>query len=287
MAMICMIAATVTGALWLFLALRYFSDFDRVIDAVDEKDFLLKSCFFVGLGFLKMVHYNINAHKPTKPLKELVALKGRKEGRFHYQVLIGAQISYILTFTPIVFALTALSMEPMVLLIGFGLTGLMVYYPLRDISLKLKARQDGLLLNLPSVESKLALLVRAGMPLREAWKKTAYSAEGVLYDEMRITIDEMQKGGFSELDAYKNFAQRCNQKDIRKLTSMLLQNFEKGNKELAYFLKDMSNEAWETKKNLVVQKGGVAANELLIPTLLIFGGIVAMVVVPIFSGLGL
>ena len=49
----------------------------------------------------------------------------------------------------------------------------------------------------------------------------------------------------------------------------------------------MSDEAWEEKKNRAVQKGGVAANELLIPTILIFMGIVAIVVVPIFSGLGM
>ena len=141
--------------------------------------------------------------------------------------------------------------------------------------------------DLPGVESKLALLVCAGMPLRDAWKKTAYSAEGILYDEMQITIDEMQRGGFTEVEAYQNFAQRCNEKDIRKLTSMIVQNLEEGPGVLAYFLREMSDEAWEEKKNRAVQKGGVAANELLIPTILIFMGIVAIVVVPIFSGLGM
>ena len=35
----------------------------------------------------------------------------------------------------------------------------------------------------------------------------------------------------------------------------MIQNMQKGNSEIAYFLKEMSDEMWEEKKHLVKRKG--------------------------------
>ena len=47
----------------------------------------------------------------------------------------------------------------------------------------------------------------------------------------------------------------------------------------------MSDEMWEEKKHLVKQKGETANSKLLIPTALIFVGILLLVIIPAFSGL--
>ena len=44
-------------------------------------------------------------------------------------------------------------------------------------------------------------------------------------------------------------------------------------------------EAWEQKKQLVKRQGEKAANRLMIPVFMIFGGILVMVIVPIFANL--
>ena len=92
--------------------------------------------------------------------------------------------------------------------------------------------------------------------------------------------------GIMEADAYRNFADRCSVKEVRKFTSLILQNLQKGNEELALFLGDMSTEMWEMKKNEVKQKGEKANSRLLLPVFLIFIGILILILVPVMSGLG-
>ena len=83
--------------------------------------------------------------------------------------------------------------------------------------------------------------------------------------------------------AYRNFAERCNVKEIRKFTSLIIQNLNKGNEELAYFMKDLSDEMWEVKKSQVKQKGEKANTQLLLPMMLILIGILIMVMVPVMQ----
>ena len=102
---------------------------------------------------------------------------------------------------------------------------------------------------------------------------------------MQNTSMEIENG-VMETDAYRNFAERCNVKEIRKFASLIIQNLKKGNEELAYFLKDLSDEMWEVKKNEVKQKGEKANSRLLLPMMLIFIGILIMILVPVFQQMG-
>lgn len=74
-------------------------------------------------------------------------------------------------------------------------------------------------------------------------------------------------------------------KEIRKFSSMVIQGLEKGASELTMFLKDMADELWIEKRNLVKQKGEKANAKLLMPTVIIFIGILFMVMAPVISGL--
>ena len=111
------------------------------------------------------------------------------------------------------------------------------------------------------------------------------TGDRALYQEMRNTSMEIENG-VMETDAYRNFAERCNVKEIRKFASLVIQNLKKGNEELAYFLKDLSDEMWEVKKNEVKQKGEKANSRLLLPMMLIFIGILIMILVPVFQQMG-
>lgn len=62
----------------------------------------------------------------------------------------------------------------------------------------------------------------------------------------------------------------------------MIQNLLKGNEEIAYFLKEMSDEMWEEKKHLAKRKGEAANSKLLIPTVMIFVGILGMIMIPAF-----
>ena len=84
------------------------------------------------------------------------------------------------------------------------------------------------------------------------------------------------------MDAYRNFAERCGIKEIRRFSSTMIQNLQKGTSEVAYYLREMSDEIWEEKKHLVKRKAEAATSKLMAPMVLIFIGILGMVMVPVF-----
>jgi len=124
------------------------------------------------------------------------------------------------------------------------------------------------------------------MVMRDAWKKVALGGERELYKEMQMTVQDLENG-IPEVDAYIGFANRCNVKEIRKFAATLTQNLKKGGSEMTMFLNDMSKEMWETKKMTVKKKGDKAASQLLIPTTIIFVGILILILVPMLASMGI
>lgn len=277
-----MIVATPLVLFWIFLYVRYRSAFHAYTDNLSPKDYKMPELFFVGMGFMHLIHYNLHSRKGRVRIKEISEIKGQKFAEFYYYVIKGATFTYILTLAPLVFILSALSDEPLMLIIGSGLAVLMVRYLEKDINDKLEERRVELLMDLPQVLSKMALLINSGMVMREAWVKVSETGERALYQEMRKASLEMANGA-SDLEAFRNFADRCSVKSVRKVTSTLIQNMQKGNQELSYFLDEMSREMWEEKKNMVRQKGETAGTKLLIPIGMIFIGILILIIVPIFA----
>ena len=87
------------------------------------------------------------------------------------------------------------------------------------------------------------------------------------------------------MQAYQNFADRCALKEMRKFASLVAQGLNKGSADLANFLKEMADEQWAEKRSMVMQKAAKAETKLLIPTILIFVGILILIIVPIFGSL--
>ena len=278
-----MICATPFVLFWLFLYMKYKNTFHAYTDNLSSEEFRMPELFFIGMGFMNQVKYNLRTRKGRARIKEISEIKGQKYAEYYYYVIKGATFTYIWTLLPFVLILGAMSDNPMILLIGVCVVVLLVRYLEKDINDKLEERREELLLDLPQVLSKMALLINSGMVMREAWVKVSQTGERALYQEMRIASGEMANGA-SDLEAFRNFADRCSVRSIRKVTSTLIQNMQKGNQELSYFLEEMSREMWEEKKNLVRQKGETAGTKLLLPIAMIFGGILMLILVPVFIG---
>ena len=92
--------------------------------------------------------------------------------------------------------------------------------------------------------------------------------------------------GVSEIDAIYNFGTRCIIPEIKKFTSTIIQGMTKGNSELTSMLQEQSKEVWQLKKQLVRREGEKAASKLLIPICIMFVGILIMILIPIFTNLG-
>lgn len=283
--LILLTVSTPLALIWLFLAAANGKKYKQYTESAFAKEFQMSDLFCVGFSVMEILHINTKSRSAQMKIKEIAEIKGKRYAEYYYFILLGAKTTYIFTMVVFVCLLAVLADSVEALLFGILLGELAIVYLDLTLQDKLTARRQELVLDLPQVLSKLTLLVNSGMVLREAWKRVSVTGDRVLYKEMQNTSLEIENG-VMEADAYRNFAERCNVKEIRKFASLIIQNLKKGNEELAYFLKDLSDEMWEVKKNEVKQKGEKANSRLLLPMMLIFIGILLMILVPVFQQMG-
>lgn len=279
-----LIISTISVLLWLVLHLKYKNQFADVIEGIDPEEYQMPELFYIGFGFLELIHFNMQSDASRKKMKDISEIRGEKYAQYYYYVMQGAKATYFLTLLPVVLLLSGLSGEAMMVLLGMVICVLLVWYMDEQMKDKLSERREELLKDLPSMLSKMTLLINSGMIMKEAWEKVAVNGTGLLYEEMQYTVSEQQMG-VTELESYENFAERCNVKEIRRFTSTLVQNLQKGNSEMTRFLKEMTDEMWELKKNQVRQQAEAANSKLLIPTAMIFIGILVMIMAPMIQSL--
>ncbi len=279
-----LVPATIAVVVWMILALKYEEKFKEITSSIDSKEYYLSELFYIGFQIMEMVHFNMKSDSARKKIKLMGEVYGRKYAEYYFYVLTGGQITYIVTVVPVVFLLALLANNPTAMLLGLVIAGLFVWYLNESFKDKLTARRERLLSDFPQVLSKITLLVNSGMLLRDAWNLTAQQGNSVLFTEMQLTAHQLENG-VPEMAAYQEFAERCGVKEIRKFSSMVIQGLGKGGSDLTAFLRDMSEEMWIEKKNLVKQKGEKANAKLLAPTVIIFIGILFMIMAPLLAGL--
>lgn len=231
-----------------------------------------------------MFKIDLRSARGRAKMKVISEVHGEKYAHFYYFVIFGGKLTYALTLIPLGLFLGAISNDILIAVLGIAATGAIVAYLDVELNNAVEKKREEVLADLPVVLSKLTLLVNAGLVIREAWNKVALSGDGPLYKEMQITSDEMQNG-IPDMEALYNFSQRIAVKEIRKFSSTISQNLQKGGMELANTLKHMTAEGWEEKKHRVKRKGELAGQKLLIPTMIMFAGIMMMIVVPIFANM--
>lgn len=278
---IMLILATVMVLAWIILATRYEKMYAGMVRSIDPKEYKYPELFCVGFALMKFLKIDSKSKRARKRIKEIAEVQGKRYAEYYFYVINAAKWTYGFTVLVLLVILGALANSSAAVLMGVILPALLMWYVEEAMNDKLEARRDELLADMPQMLSKLTLLVNSGMVVREAWKKVAYGGEREIYIEMQMTVQEMQNG-ISELEAYRNFAERCSIKQIRRFASTMIQNMQKGNAEISYFLREMSDEMWEEKKHLVKRKGEAANSKLLLPIGMIFIGILVMIMVPAF-----
>ncbi|MDD7210159.1 MAG: type II secretion system F family protein [Lachnospiraceae bacterium] len=283
--LILIIVCTPFTVMWLYFAVFREKKYRKYTRSGFAKEFQMSELFCVGFSVMSLLHVNSTSRKAKIKIKEIAEIKGKKYAEYYYCVMEAAKYTYAYTILLVAMLLAVLADSVEAMLLGILIAGLIVAYLNLSLQDKLSARRQEILMDLPQVLSKLRLLVNSGMVLRDAWKRTAVTGTRTLYREMCNTSLEIENG-VMETEAYNNFADRCGVKEVRKFTSMITQNLQKGNEELARFLGDMADEMWEIKKNEVRQKGEKANSKLLFPVLMIFIGILILVLVPVMNGMG-
>lgn len=269
---------------WLFLFFKYRTAYDQMISALDSKQFPLCELYFIGLGFINLFHINLRTDSGKKKEKKIAEVYGERYAYFYHCCIEAGKITYLLTLLPVGFYLGILLDDNVMAVLGIVAVFAIVFYLDMQVNNAVENKIDEILSEYPEVLSKLTLLVNAGMVIREAWNRVAQTGDSYIYKEMQITSSEMQNG-VSDMDALYNFSQRCGVKEIRKFSSILTQNIQKGGSELAASMKYMNIESWEEKKQNAKRKGEIAGQKLMLPLMLMFVGILIMVIVPIFMNM--
>jgi tight adherence protein C len=137
------------------------------------------------------------------------------------------------------------------------------------------------MIDFPAFVSKLALLMNAGMHLRQALVKIYNDADKSrpLYEELGIVLQDMESG-ISESQAWQEFSERCKIKEITSFASMIVQNSRIGGSQMVNELKRMSHETWEMRKHAVKQMGETASAKLVFPMMLMLIAILVIAISP-------
>lgn len=271
--------------LWLICFVRGLKNAD-LFDALDEKEFPFKEIYFVGYEVLNMLRYKYKSKHTRKLRKELSVLYGNKYADYYVRVIFAQKVTLSFTLAVLAFFMYGLTDELMGGAVVLMFAGVAYYYYGTVTEKKILKRSEEMLNDFSNVVSKLALLTNAGMIMREAWEEVAYTGESSLYKEMQTAVNEMNNG-VAEVDALYNFGMRCIIPEIKKFTSTIIQGIIKGNSELTGMIQQQSKEVWNAKKQNVRRQGEKAASKLLIPILIMFVGILIMIIIPIFTNMGI
>lgn len=259
--------------------------YSALIDGVDKDFYALSDTFVVGIAIVEKFHLN-SGEKDYKKKMKIAELFSKQYLDFNYMIYRAAKISYFVLFLPIAFLLGALMKTPLMVFLGLILGVLLMFYVDMKIDSKINDQHEEILLDYPNVLSNMALLISSGMMLREAWKVVGESGTRKIYREMQQATHNISLG-YSETQAYTEFADACKINEIKKFVSIICQNVEKGSSELVHVMRELSIEAWNVKKNVVKTRGSAASTKLIIPVMISFVGILMMIMVPIMSSMNM
>lgn len=279
------IIGIITCVIYLILYFAGSKKYQNVIAAVRDDVFIMKDVIATGLMALDIFKIK-PAIKNRKTRRKYEELFGKQYVEFYGLITVASTISYVMMFIPIAFFMGAMSGMIEVVLLMLVISALLPVYIYISIDDKIKNQRDEILLAYPNVLSKMALLINAGMMMREAWAAVAKSGNSKIYIEMQNVVT-LISNNIPEAQAYETLAETCRVNEIKKFVSIICQNLQKGSSELVHIMKELSVDAWNTKKLVAKMKGDSAQTKLMIPLLISFVGVLGMIMVPIVMNMNL
>lgn len=247
------------------------------IENLSNSEYPLRSLYCVGFSWSETKLFALKGKMREKLIGQAKLLYDVKYAEYYASLAWAQAITFIHLSLTIGWLLAGVFNSALMMIIGLATAGIFGFYSVNRMNDLLKKREVECTAELPEIVSTMALLINAGMMLRNAWHVISESKEGTVYELMQKSCVDMDNG-MSEVDAIHKFGVLSNSAEIRKFTSALAQSIERGGSELADFLGRQSIEMWTLKKQLMLQKGEAAASKLLLPTVMLFIGIIVAVI---------
>lgn len=244
---------------------------------LDSGEFPLKSIYIVGFSWSETKLLMLKGKLREMLIGQARLLYDARYGEYYANVVWAQFLSFFHLCLTFGFLMAGITDSALMLVIGVAVGAVFGFYFINRMNDLLKKREAECTAELPEIVATMALLINAGMMLRNAWHTIAYSKEGVIYELMRQSCTDMENG-MSDVDAIHKFGRLANSAEVRKFTSAMSQSIERSGEELNDFLGKQSIEMWTLKKQLMLQKGEAAASKLLAPTAMLFIAIIAAVI---------
>lgn len=261
--------------LYIISGKEYSGIMDHLNNKEDEQYKYIKRFLPVGFFILDRIGYKYSSRYDRKLFLKISEIYGAKEASFYLKAHMGCKIVFLILAVFIVMVLN----RGIIFSISFIAAILFVH----DIELdkRVKKRRMSILKDFPDFVNKLALLINAGLTVRRAWEKIAEDKKNSsdFYREAALVMSEI-KAGKPEIKAYEDFAKRCRVSEVARFVTVILQNIRKGNAELVYILRVISNECWEMRKNAAKRLGEEAAAKMVLPLMLMFIAILIILATP-------
>ncbi len=177
---------------------------------------------------------------------------------------------------------------------GFGLFGVLIGALLfwgmdRDVRSAVEKRGEELKRDYPGIVRKLSIYMASGWTLRLAWEQVvreyerhcASGREKAAYDEMTVTMREMESG-MTEGEAYLRFGHRTGLQQYRKLATLMEQNLKKGSGSLVRLLSEEARLAMQERRHQARSRGEKMSSKLLVPMMIQLGIVMLMILLPAF-----
>ncbi len=268
-------------AILLIIKLIKAGRFDEMIEGL-EGDYPLKDFYGIGFSWNKNKLFSLRGNLKENLMDQARLLYDPRYAEYYAMVTWAQTLTFIHISLCFGFLLGGMLDFTFFSVVGIVCAAFFGYYFFTKMKNVLQSRRTECIVELPEIVSTMALLMNSGMVLKEIWRIIANSKEGEVYRLMRESCVDMDNG-MSEKDAIYKFGILSNTPEIKKFTSVLIQGIDKGSKDLTEILAAQSVEMLELKKQIMLQKGEAAASKLLIPTVMIFGGILIIVISAAFG----
>lgn len=279
--LVLLVIGTVLVFLYIILTLRG-REYDAILTTLPKKGFSDKDLLAPGYALQKIPMFGINSKLGKKLMTQAAILhpeNGGKYAEFWARLYLARTLGLSMMVITFSFCIAPLMDEFLMILVAiFGVASVWAIYSqgANEMENILKKRADACLMEFSNVVSKLALLMNCGLIMKDAWFQVANSKEGEIYDLMREACAEMNSGR-SAAEAVYNFGIYTTSPEIRKFSSIIIQNIEKGGSDVTMYMRQQSEELWAHRRQLMLKKGDEAAAKLLIPTMLILAGVLVII----------
>lgn len=129
-------------------------------------------------------------------------------------------------------------------------------------------RQNNIQKEMPFVLSSIAIVVESGQSLTQAIKEVSSSKKGILVEEFRIAILEIEMG-FSRIQAFERMMDRVQSTDLSIFLSSMIQSIEKGTTGISELLVKQSDDLWKKRTEKAKSLAEKASIKLFMPLLIL------------------